>query len=52
MHRDNPDVPVDEFVDALNELHAKGLIETFSGSNWSIKAFQRVPVRLRKDCNL
>ena len=31
MHRDNPDVPVDEFVDALNALHAKGLIETFGG---------------------
>ena len=40
MHRDNPDVPVSEFVDALNALHAKGLIETFGGSNWSVARFK------------
>ena len=40
MHRDNPDVPVGEFLDALNALHDKGLIETFGGSNWSIKRFK------------
>ncbi len=39
MHRDNPDVPVGEFVDALNVLHAKGLIGIFGGSNWSVKRF-------------
>ncbi len=35
MHRDNPDVPVEEFVSALNALHDKGLIGIFGGSNWS-----------------
>ena len=48
MHRDNPDVPVDEFVDALNALHAKGLIETFGGSNWSVAASKKpTPMQLQ-----
>ena len=43
MHRDNPDVPVGEFVDVLNELKAKGLIRgAFGGSNWSIERFEAV----------
>jgi aryl-alcohol dehydrogenase-like predicted oxidoreductase len=36
MHRDNPDVPVGEFVDALNALKAAGKIGVFGGSNWSV----------------
>jgi aryl-alcohol dehydrogenase-like predicted oxidoreductase len=36
MHRDNPDVPVGEFVDALNQLHRAGRIGAFGGSNWSV----------------
>jgi predicted dehydrogenase/aryl-alcohol dehydrogenase-like predicted oxidoreductase len=35
LHRDNPDIPAGEFVDALNALHAKGRIGAFGGSNWS-----------------
>lgn len=35
MHRDNPAVPVGEFVDALNALHSAGKIGIFGGSNWS-----------------
>ena len=35
MHRDNPAVPVGEFVDALNDLHRAGRIGIFGGSNWS-----------------
>jgi len=35
MHRDNPAVPVAEFVDALNALKAAGKIGIFGGSNWS-----------------
>jgi predicted dehydrogenase/aryl-alcohol dehydrogenase-like predicted oxidoreductase len=35
MHRDNPDVPVGEFVDALNAAVAAGKIGTFGGSNWA-----------------
>ena len=40
MHRDNLDVPVGEFVDALNRLHQKGRIGIFGGSNWSVARFQ------------
>ena len=36
MHRDNPDVPVGEFVDLLNRFHADGKIGIFGGSNWSV----------------
>jgi aryl-alcohol dehydrogenase-like predicted oxidoreductase len=39
MHRDNPDVPVGEFVDALNAERAAGRIGTFGGSNWSVARF-------------
>lgn len=42
MHRDNPDVPVSEFVDVLNEHHQAGRIIAFGGSNWTperIEAF-------------
>ncbi len=35
MHRDNPTVPVAEFVDALNALKQAGKIGIFGGSNWS-----------------
>ena len=35
MHRDNPAVPVGEFVDALNALHQAGKIGIFGGSNWT-----------------
>ena len=40
MHRDNPDVPVGEFVDALNEHVNAGRITTFGGSNWTIERVQ------------
>ena len=39
MHRDNPGVPVAEFVDALNRLHDDGRIGIFGGSNWTIERF-------------
>jgi aryl-alcohol dehydrogenase-like predicted oxidoreductase len=35
LHRDNPDVPVGEFVEALNEQVQAGRIRVFGGSNWS-----------------
>ncbi|RUT30224.1 oxidoreductase [Arsenicitalea aurantiaca] len=36
MHRDNPDVPVDEFVDAMDaEVKAGRIRGLFGGSNWS-----------------
>jgi len=36
MHRDNPDIPVDEFVDVLNEHRRAGRMRVFGGSNWTI----------------
>jgi aryl-alcohol dehydrogenase-like predicted oxidoreductase len=36
MHRDNPNVPVAEFVDCLNEHLRAGRIRSFGGSNWSL----------------
>lgn len=37
LHRDNPDIPVGEFVDALNAEVQAGRIRVFGGSNWSLK---------------
>ncbi len=36
MHRDNPDIPAGEFIEALNELVREGKIRAFGGSNWSL----------------
>lgn len=37
MHRDNPDVPVDEFVDAMDrEVKAGRIRGPFGGSNWTM----------------
>ncbi len=36
MHRDNPNVPVGEFVDVLNQHVKAGRIKTFGGSNWTM----------------
>ena len=36
MHRDDPDVPVGEFMDALNAQHALGRMRVFGVSNWSL----------------
>ncbi|MBP38147.1 MAG: hypothetical protein CL726_02370 [Chloroflexi bacterium] len=37
LHRDNPEVPVGEFVDVLNEHKSTGRIGVFGGSNWSLE---------------
>ncbi len=34
LHRDNPDYPVGELVDVLNECQEKGYIGIYGGSNW------------------
>jgi aryl-alcohol dehydrogenase-like predicted oxidoreductase len=42
MHRDNPEVPVGEFADALNAELRAGRCRAFGGSNWTlqrVKAF-------------
>jgi len=36
-HRDNPEVPVGEFVEAFNELKQAGYVRAFGGSNWSLE---------------
>ena len=36
MHRDNPEIPVGEFMDALNEHQKAGRMRAFGGSNWSL----------------
>lgn len=35
MHRDDPDVPVGEFVDVLDEHFRAGRIHVYGGSNWT-----------------
>jgi len=40
LHRDNPDIPVGEFVDALNEEVKRGRIHAFGGSNWTLERVQ------------
>lgn len=37
MHRDNEDIPVEEFVDVLNQLRDEGRIHAFGVSNWTLK---------------
>lgn len=37
MHRDNPDIPVGEFITVLNEQKRAGHIGVFGASNWSIE---------------
>lgn len=36
MHRDNPDIPVGEFIDVLNEHKNAGRMRAFGGSNWTL----------------
>jgi aryl-alcohol dehydrogenase-like predicted oxidoreductase len=36
MHRDNPEIPVGEFIDVLNREAKAGRIKAFGGSNWSL----------------
>jgi predicted dehydrogenase/aryl-alcohol dehydrogenase-like predicted oxidoreductase len=40
LHRDNPDIPVGEFVDVLGEHQRAGRIGIFGGSNWSIERME------------
>jgi aryl-alcohol dehydrogenase-like predicted oxidoreductase len=40
MHRDNKDIPVDEFMDVLNDEKNKGRINVFGGSNWTLDRFK------------
>ena len=48
MHRDNPNVPVGEFVDVLNEHHRAGRIAAFGGSNWTLPRLQEAAAYAEK----
>jgi predicted dehydrogenase/aryl-alcohol dehydrogenase-like predicted oxidoreductase len=37
LHRDNPEIPVGEFVDVLNEHQRAGRVTVFGASNWSLE---------------
>jgi len=37
LHRDNPEVPVGEFMDVLHEWHEAGQVRLVGGSNWSME---------------
>jgi len=39
LHRDNLDVGVDEFIEALNDQHQAGRIRSFGASNWTLERF-------------
>ena len=40
LHRDNESIPVEDFIDALNELKNEGLIKIFGASNWTLERFK------------
>ena len=40
IHRDNPDIPVGEFIDVLDEHYRGGRIREFGVSNWTIERFE------------
>jgi aryl-alcohol dehydrogenase-like predicted oxidoreductase/predicted dehydrogenase len=39
LHRDNQDIPVSEFMDALDEVKSEGLINLIGASNWQLERF-------------
>ncbi len=41
MHRDNLEIPVDEFIDVLNEEKSKGRLSIFGASNWTLERFKK-----------
>src|SRR5258708_24063449 len=40
LHRDNPDIPVGEFMTALNDQKNAGHIRVFGASNWSLERIE------------
>ncbi len=40
LHRDNPEIPVSEFISVLNEHKNAGRMRAFGASNWSIERVQ------------
>lgn len=48
LHRDNPDVPVGEWVDALNAQVRAGRIRAFGGSNWALDRVRKANAYARR----
>jgi len=48
LHRDNPDVPVGEFVDVLDALARAGRIKVYGGSNWTVERFNKANAYARR----
>jgi predicted dehydrogenase/aryl-alcohol dehydrogenase-like predicted oxidoreductase len=48
MHRDNPEIPVGEFMDVMNEHVKAGRIKTFGGSNWSLDRIEQANAYAKK----
>jgi aryl-alcohol dehydrogenase-like predicted oxidoreductase len=48
MHRDNPGVPVGEFIDVLNEHKHAGRIRAFGGSNWTVERIEQANAYAKK----
>jgi predicted dehydrogenase/aryl-alcohol dehydrogenase-like predicted oxidoreductase len=46
-HRDNPDIPVDEWAEAWNELIREGRIRAYGGSNWALERVEALNERAR-----
>ncbi len=40
LHRDNPQIPVGEFITPLNDLVRAGRLRAFGGSNWSLRRLE------------
>ena len=40
LHRDNESLPVEGFIDTLNELRDEGLIKVLGASNWTLDRFK------------
>lgn len=49
MHRDNPNIPVSEFIDVLNEHVKAGRIKIFGGSNWTIERIEEANAYAKKN---
>jgi predicted dehydrogenase/aryl-alcohol dehydrogenase-like predicted oxidoreductase len=48
LHRDNPEVPAGEFVEAINEQVRAGRIGIFGGSNWTLERVQEANAYARQ----
>jgi predicted dehydrogenase/aryl-alcohol dehydrogenase-like predicted oxidoreductase len=48
VHRDNPEVPVGEFIDVLDGHVRSGRIGVFGASNWSVQRFEEANAYARK----